>query len=128
MGWSLYSATSLLLKPAQRFSAQTSSKAHIVINGFFALIFTAFCLLFLIQKEPWTYYVYIAFPCVFWRNVTLQLSDWKTGVNIGRSLTIPYQRLVKTGTLVLVSLQAMVVCPFSDQYKYDLSNFIEVGL
>ncbi|PAV16485.1 hypothetical protein PNOK_0810500 [Pyrrhoderma noxium] len=126
VGWSLYSATSLLLRPAQRFSAQTSSKIHITINAFFLLIFTAFCLLFLIQKEPWTYYIYIAFPCVFWRNVTLQLSDWKTGVNGERSLTIPHQKLVKTGTLVLVSLQAMVLA-----YRHRSiwsAGFVIIGL
>ncbi|KAL5485869.1 MCD4 [Sanghuangporus weigelae] len=74
VGWSAFSATSLLVKTlGGTYFAPPRTAALINITA--SCILLTFFALFVIQGEPWTYYLYVAFPCYFWRSVALRLSQ-----------------------------------------------------
>ncbi|KAI5122738.1 hypothetical protein M0805_009823 [Coniferiporia weirii] len=74
LGWSAYSAVSLLFKPAVA-SQPHHSWRNTAISASALSILIAFYTLFAVQGEPWTYYLYVAFPCYFWWAVVSRLSQ-----------------------------------------------------
>lgn len=121
LGWSAFSATALFFK-ASSASPHLASGASSVITTFFALILGAFYALFFVQREPFTYYLYVAFPCYFWWTTFLRLiqsgytaSIWKhlfqrqevkDPVYLSQVLTSESAQVL---VIAIVSLQAMVV-------------------
>ncbi|KAF8626715.1 hypothetical protein AX17_006482 [Amanita inopinata Kibby_2008] len=80
-----------------------------IINGLTILIIAACWAAFAIQRSPWTFYVYVLFPCYFWNQVLLQvvprISQWPWS----EAPSIDYGKLIGVGMLVVGSLQAMVM-------------------
>jgi hypothetical protein len=84
--WSLYAATAV---------------AGVTLIGFWAL--------FMIQSSPWTFYVYIAFPCYFWRQFLVQTIPALQGRRDFKN-PISYAGIISKAILVVAVLQGMVVC------------------
>ncbi|KAG6336740.1 hypothetical protein ID866_2345 [Astraeus odoratus] len=102
-GWAAY-ASILLVPDVERFSIAT--ERGIDIGAIITLL--SLWTVFWTRDSPWTFYVYVAFPCYFWREFCLR------GVPAFRLLVTEsawtYRKLCMQATLVIVTLQSMVVC------------------
>jgi phosphatidylinositol glycan class N len=121
LGWAAYAALFV-------FRPQDITSSEIPRGPFFTTLISILVLLifwgaFAIQKLPWTFYVYVAFPCYFWNQVILH------GVRSTRSWVGAhrygfYGRSFLQATLVIGILESMVVRNgrlqwfFSSQYKF----------
>jgi GPI ethanolamine phosphate transferase 1 len=110
IGWAAYASlfifgSSLPTVSAELNSAQNFSALNIITSATLAVCFSVFA----IQRSPWTFYVYVIFPVLFWHQVISRIHL----VIRSRSLfTIPsrqYLRILGYILLVLGALYAMVV-------------------
>ncbi|THH07373.1 hypothetical protein EW145_g3421 [Phellinidium pouzarii] len=132
LGWSAFSAMALFFKPAISLQKFHLSWKNVAVNASALTILLAFYTLFAVQREPWTYYLYVAFPCYFWWSVTLrylqldhtdgsrnETSVWRklrmpfargrTGRSLEGTFDLAYSKPVRMMGTAFVSLQAMVL-------------------
>ena len=103
LGWAAYASISLL-PPAAPLSATV--KRGIDITEIVTLL--TFWMVFWTHKSPWTFYVYVAFPCYFWREFCLRgMHAFRQSV---RQSSLTYSKVCRQGILVVLALQSMVVC------------------
>lgn len=107
VGWAAYTSISLL--PAPDTPPVLSARKGIV-DVFTLLTFFGSAIAFWIQNAPWTFYVYVAFPCYFWR--VFYLRGVPSLLRAVSQSSFSSRQLCTYGLLVIVSLQSMVVCPF----------------
>lgn len=96
LGWSAFSATSLLLEESAFPPA--SKRFTALMNSFSATALLLFWSLFFWQKEPWTYYLYVVFPVYFWKTVALRSREpcrWLFGYSDRKNAQEPGRRKVK---------------------------------
>ncbi|KAI6115533.1 Phosphatidylinositolglycan class N-domain-containing protein [Pisolithus croceorrhizus] len=102
LGWAAYTSISLL-PPVDSVSASRSG----VIDFGTAAVLLGFWVAFWIQHSPWTFYVYVAFPCYFWREF------YSRGIPALRRCvsesSLTYRNLFAQSILVFSALQTMVV-------------------
>lgn len=75
LGWAAY-ASLYILRPFDNLSdsfIQATATARIIKIASWTILI-GFWVSFALQKRPWTFYVYIAFPCYFWQQFSLQAS------------------------------------------------------
>jgi phosphatidylinositol glycan class N len=101
LGWAVYGATVILL-PHQPASC------GYVISGVAFVVLGVSWTLFAIQRYPLTYYVYIVFPCYFWREALVTssgplLASYRSG-KLRASM-----KLLLRAVFVIAALQSMVV-------------------
>lgn len=105
LGWSAYASLSIFPPPA----FLVSNRQGTVVRFATATILAIFWALFAAERAPWTFYVYVTFPCYFWQQFALHgvpivvqqfKSSDRRGPFIGRVLF----HLV----IVVVVLQCMV--------------------
>ena len=104
LGWIAFGAVSLLLPIPNTRSGQTA------IQTAAASVLVLFWALFVKQRSPPTYYVYIVFPCYFWDQVLVRAAaPLVRYVRHGQPGAVikPAMR----GALVVAALQSMVVRP-----------------
>jgi len=106
LGWAAYSSLSILPPVAVAISGNQNSMIRIAASGTLAM-FWAF---FTAQRSPWTFYVYVIFPCYFWqqfalRGVPILVRQFKF---IDRPTTFAGRVLFQL-VVVAVVLQCMVV-------------------
>ncbi|TBU53845.1 alkaline phosphatase-like protein [Dichomitus squalens] len=102
LGWIAFGATSILL-PQTSFGTPRSLPFHVAATS----VVAAFWALFAKQRSPWTFYIYILFPCYFWNQAL---------VRAGRPLLEYIKRdspgsvvgPLSQGVLVVAALQSMV--------------------
>ncbi|KAH9887008.1 PigN-domain-containing protein [Cubamyces lactineus] len=102
LGWIAFGAVSILL-PATSNSLTSAFPIHVAATA----VLGAFYALFAKQRSPWSFYLYILFPCYFWDQVfarasTPLLSYLKQG---GVGSIVGY---IVRGALVVAALQSMV--------------------
>ena len=103
LGWIAFGAVSILL-PAAASVSQGASPFHLAATSVLAV----FWALFAKQRSPWTFYIYILFPCYFWDQVLIRASPplikyVKQGP--AGSVVGPVLRSI----LIFAALQSMVV-------------------
>ncbi|KAJ6541822.1 Phosphatidylinositolglycan class N-domain-containing protein [Mycena capillaripes] len=103
-GWAAYAAL-FIFRPLDTYGVKSSVRA--VVTSFAAFALTTFWILFGIQRSPWTYYLYIAFPCYFWHQFIVQILPLLR-MSASQIRRVGYTRIVLYGTLVIVVLQSMV--------------------
>ena len=132
MGWTAYAVLHIVRRRDHR-SLGGSKPASLSTSGTFLvtieswMVLLAFWALFALQRSPWSFYVYIMFPCYFWWRVLEELgtaiSDRNyrhlasgiVGSNNRKSNFVTI--VIKVATVVL-ALQGMVVCTlFLDLWK-----------
>ncbi|KIM35184.1 hypothetical protein M413DRAFT_14705 [Hebeloma cylindrosporum] len=75
LGWAVY-ASLYILRPSDNSSdslVHATSTARIIKFASWTILI-GFWVSFALQKRPWTFYIYIAFPCYFWQKFFLQAS------------------------------------------------------
>ncbi len=104
LGWIAFGAVSILLPP----SASQSLRSALPIHLFTTIALGAFWALFTKQRSPWSFYVYIVFPCYFWDQVLVRAGGPLLR-NIRHARAGSLAGYVLRGTLVVAALQSMVV-------------------
>lgn len=105
VGWAAYASISLF--PAVD-SPPVSAARKGLVDAFTLLTFFISAVAFWIQNSPWTFYVYVAFPCYFWRAFYLRgLPALFRAIS---QSSFSSRQLCIYGLLVVISLQSMVVC------------------
>ncbi|KAJ3517601.1 hypothetical protein NLJ89_g404 [Agrocybe chaxingu] len=110
LGWAAY-ASLYILRPLDKVPSALSTSALISsVTATSWMVLVAFWILFAIQKSPWSFYVYIAFPCYFWREFLVQIVPavnyyYLQAGNSGH----PYAHAVLSGIMVVGSLLGMVL-------------------
>ncbi|KAI6012879.1 Phosphatidylinositolglycan class N-domain-containing protein [Pisolithus microcarpus] len=102
LGWAAYASISLL-PPVNSIS---TSRSRVIDVGTVAVLL-GFWAAFWIQNSPWTFYVYVAFPCYFWREFCSRGVPALRRCVFESSLT--YRSLFAQSILVISALQTMVV-------------------
>jgi phosphatidylinositol glycan class N len=123
MGWTAYAVLHILrhrdfrsLGGGKPSSLPTSPTSLVSVGS--CIVLLGFWTLFALQRSPWSFYVYIMFPCYFWWRVLEELgtaiSDWNyrraasgmpgSGDRLNGFVTV----VIKVATVVL-ALQGMVV-------------------
>lgn len=100
LGWAAYASLYI-------FRPQPGTDSHIILTTAILLVFWA---AFAIQRSPWTFYVYVAFPCYFWNQVVTHAAKptiaWFRG---SQKSPLIYAKLFFQATLIVGALQSMVV-------------------
>ena len=100
LGWAIYASLYV-------FRPRPGTGSHTILM---MTVLLAFWTVFAIQRSPWTFYVYVAFPCYFWNQVITHtakpLMAWFRGSP--KSCRIYAKRLFQA-VLVVGVLQSMVV-------------------
>ena len=103
LGWIAFGAVSILI-PATPKASTSAFPVHVaataVLGGFWAL--------FAKQRSPWSFYVYIIFPCYFWDQVFARASMPLLNYLKQGSMGSVAGYIVR-GALVVAALQSMVV-------------------
>ena len=103
IGWAAYASISLL-PPTSPLSATTTR----VVDAMTIVTLLSFWMVFWMQKSPWTLYVYVAFPCYFWREFCVRgMLAFRQAV---RQSSLTYSKAYGQGILIVLALQGMVVC------------------
>ncbi|KAK7063739.1 PigN domain-containing protein [Favolaschia claudopus] len=97
-GWAAY-ASLFIFRPLDKQLPRSTG----VITGIAGVALAAFWSLFAIQRSPWTYYLYIAFPCYFWHQVGVQVLPLLRS----QGQRVPYGQIAFYGGLVFGALQCM---------------------
>lgn len=105
LGWAVY-ASLYVFRPSD--NVQATATARTIKIGSWAILIV-FWASFALQKRPWTFYIYIAFPCYFWQKFFLQTSVFaKFPLHVGSAAQFG---LAFTRCLIVVfALLCMVVC------------------
>jgi GPI ethanolamine phosphate transferase 1 len=105
LGWAAYSSLYIFQPP-------TSTGNHVfstIVDLFSISALFAFWTYFVLQDSPWTFYIYILFPCYFWQQVAKHLSPaFRLWLSNGSPLSV---KAMLWTVLVFAGLQSMVVCP-----------------
>lgn len=115
LGWSAFSATALFFKPPSKLASSGTNK---LIIGLASGILISTYALFVVQREPWTYYLYVAFPCYFWSKALQRVAATKSSTSGSRS----WVGLTFTGLIAFLVLQCMVVSAFRCRAAELLKN------
>lgn len=66
--------------------------------------------LFFVQQSPWTFYVYVTFPCYFWNQVTIHAAIPVGNFFLAKGRAVSsYTGYIIQATLIFGVLQGMVV-------------------
>jgi phosphatidylinositol glycan class N len=106
LGWAAYAA--LFVFRPQDITPSAVSHRPSIATVILILVMLIFWASFAVQKSPWTFYVYVTFPCYFWNQVILHAAhpvrSW-----IRERRFVSYGRSLLQASLVTGILQSMVV-------------------
>jgi phosphatidylinositol glycan class N len=104
LGWAAYSSLYVFQPPTS-----TGDRVSTVVDLFSLSALFAFWTYFILQDSPWTFYIYILFPCYFWQQVAKNFYlSFRLWLSNGTPLSA---KALLWGVLAFAGLQSMVVCP-----------------
>jgi phosphatidylinositol glycan class N len=107
-GWAAY-ASLFIFRPLDVTGQTRPSVIPAAITAIMVLVLISFWTFFALQRMPWTFYLYVSFPCYFWQQFLVQIiphsGTWLWSNNFS---TVYIKYLTRAG-LVIVTLQGMVV-------------------
>ncbi|KAF8345663.1 Phosphatidylinositolglycan class N-domain-containing protein [Amanita rubescens] len=114
LGWAAYGALYILGFHKDPSLADSNSPFRTSVIKFAINVFSLFVtivswILFALQRSPWTFYLYILFPCYFWNQVLLKVVPRVAQWSWSDLSSIDFGRMIGVGVLVVGSLQAMVL-------------------
>jgi hypothetical protein len=106
LGWAAYAALFVFRPPEIPSSPKSRGPfVTVVLISVLLILWGSFA----VQKSPWTFYVYVTFPCYFWNQVLLRavnpVHHWVREHTLGS-----YGSSLLQASLVICILQCMVVC------------------
>ncbi|KIJ64347.1 hypothetical protein HYDPIDRAFT_133114 [Hydnomerulius pinastri MD-312] len=104
LGWAAYASISVV-SGGDIPVASSSRGMFIDVVTFLTLLGSG--IVFWIQKSPWTFYIYVAFPCYFWREFILRGAP--SVLKAVSQSSLSYPQIFAQGLLVVGALQSMVV-------------------
>lgn len=110
LGWAAYASLYIFRPLDAQLSVQgikSSVEVIVTIGSWF--IMTGFWALFALQKSPWSFYVYIAFPCFFWQQFLVQVSTFLQS-NPSKLSAGEFIGYMTRCAMVVAALLGMVVC------------------
>jgi phosphatidylinositol glycan class N len=110
LGWAAY-ASLYIFRPLDAISNAGPSFIPTLVTIGSWLTVLGFWASFALQKSPWSFYVYIAFPCYFWQQFLVQSITYVRSNRRNMSASTQFGVLVR-GTMVVLALLGMVVCQF----------------
>ncbi|KZT25011.1 PigN-domain-containing protein [Neolentinus lepideus HHB14362 ss-1] len=117
-GWAAYAATFILLPSAADVTSTVNFYASVL----------ALWIVFGIQRSPWSFYVYVIFPCYFWDTVTAKA--WGPFVHYAQSREKrdheKIGRVLVRGVLVAIALGCMVRA-YTSRFIWSI-GFVLMGL
>lgn len=116
LGWAAY-ATLYIVRPLDyrsQIGAKPSSSTTLFVTIASWMVLLAFWALFTLQHSPWSFYVYVMFPCYFWWRVLVEagmaISDWNSRRTTSESRKKRFGISIVIKVVMVVSaLQGMVV-------------------
>ncbi|KDQ23723.1 hypothetical protein PLEOSDRAFT_1094573 [Pleurotus ostreatus PC15] len=119
VGWAAYSSL-YIFRPLKQLKAGSSRIPSSPINTALSLaVLLSFWTVFALQRSPWTFYLYVAFPCYFWHQFLAQANRSQLpllqGSGLARRLMLIALAMWVTYGSVL-SLQAKTGLPVLNQY------------
>ena len=137
MGWTAYAILHIIC-PLDHLSSSFSTSTTFFVTTVSGVVLLVFWTLFALQHSPWSFYVYIAFPCYFWWRVLMEtgtvISDWnsrrKTSDSAGKNYMAGYFgiSMVIRVVMVVLALQGMVVRFSLIWYMENVDVFFFLGL
>ncbi|KAF8180205.1 Phosphatidylinositolglycan class N-domain-containing protein [Pholiota molesta] len=106
LGWAAY-ASLYIFRPLDAISNAGPSFIPTLITIGSWLTVVGFWASFALQKSPWSFYVYIAFPCYFWQQFLVQSISYVRSNRRKMSASTQFGVLVR-GTMVVLALLGMV--------------------
>lgn len=108
LGWAAYASLYLLrpLDNVPQAAIVATSKVTSAITVASWAILVGFGISFAVQRSPWSFYVYIAFPSYFWHQFLVQAA---LVVKSGSQLKTSLVQGAVTAMMVILSLLGMVV-------------------
>ena len=102
LGWAAYGSTTILFP-------DHPPSFSLPISGVTLVALGTSWILFAIQKYPLTFYIYVVFPCYFWREALVTSSGpllqlYRSGKSRGSMM------ILLRAVFVIAALQSMVVC------------------
>lgn len=111
VGWAAYASLFIFRPLDQTRPQRLPSWASFLVNAVALTTLMGFWTLFAVQRSPWTFYIYIAFPCYFWRQVLLQ--GIPALLHLPRYKKVDYSRVLISVIASVAVLQGMVVSSVS---------------
>ncbi|KAJ8699377.1 Glycosyl phosphatidyl inositol anchor synthesis [Pleurotus ostreatus] len=103
VGWAAYSSLYISRPLDQSTSQRATPRASTTVTVLVTLVLCCSWTVFALQHSPWTYYMYITFPCFFWHQFLVQM-PWRF---------IPpafcYSQCIITALLVFAALQGITL-------------------
>ncbi|TDL27113.1 PigN-domain-containing protein [Rickenella mellea] len=127
IGWAAFSAASLISSDSTGPSPSRTSRLGLPIIAGSVLL--GFWGRFAVQKSPWTYYAYVAFPCYFWyETIRLTLPFALRGTSHSQSAGLSTFQLKSLGisAAVILSLQGMVAA-YTNRAIWSI-GFVAIGV
>ncbi|RDB20194.1 GPI ethanolamine phosphate transferase 1 [Hypsizygus marmoreus] len=124
VGWAAY-ASLFIFRPLDYSPGPTRKTwKHIFVDTAAVTTLIGFWILFAIQQSPWTFYLYIAFPCYFWQQFFVQAIPGLWARRETRAVN--YLRFLASILMVVCVLQGMVVA-YSHRFIWSI-GFIVIGV
>jgi hypothetical protein len=106
LGWAAYAAI-FVFRPQEVMSSKTPRGQY--LTAILTSVMLLSWAIFAVQKSPWTFYVYVAFPCYFWHQVILHAMR-PLQILVKERRFGSYGKSLIQAILVIGILQSMVVC------------------
>lgn len=109
-GWVAF-ASLYILRPLDYIprSCFTSSSVPSVVKISSGVVLVFFWAIFIVQKSPFMFYVYIAFPCYFWQQFLVQIIPAVAFKAQDKRKEGLYLRVLFNGVMTVAALLGMVV-------------------
>lgn len=110
LGWAAYASLFLFRPLDYSTGPPRPSWSLSVVSATAYITLVTFCILFAIQRSPWTFYLYIAFPCYYWQQFLIQtIPAFQTQL---RNRPTNYFEVAVIVVATTAVLQGMVVCRY----------------
>ncbi|KAF8076905.1 Phosphatidylinositolglycan class N-domain-containing protein [Lyophyllum atratum] len=123
IGWAAY-ASLYIFRPMDYMSVAPASACNNgIVDAVAGVTLLGFWALFAVQRAPWTFYVYIAFPCYFWHQVLSQIMLGLPNQVRGR---VSYLKVLVSTVMTVAVLQGMVAA-YTHRFIWSI-GFLLIGV